>query len=97
MNVKTILGFLRRFVRAREAVSALEYAILVGVVVAAVGAALVTFSGNIETALTKIGTSVASVNAPTMPNLTGSGSGTGTGTGTGTTGTSTGTTGTGTG
>ena len=35
----------RRFLRANEAVSALEYAILVGVVAVAIGAALVTFSG----------------------------------------------------
>ena len=62
-----ILRFLRRFIRAREAVSALEYAILVGVIVAGVGAALVTFSDSIEGALGKIGTSVGGVAAPTMP------------------------------
>ena len=49
----------RRFVRANEAVSALEYAILVGVVAVAIGAAIVTFSGEIKTALTNIGTDVA--------------------------------------
>ena len=37
----------RRFFRANEAVSALEYAILVGVVAVAIGAALVTFGGKI--------------------------------------------------
>ena len=36
---------IRRFFRASEAVSALEYAILVGVVAVAIGAALATFSG----------------------------------------------------
>ena len=69
MKVKNLLQFFRRFLRAREAVSALEYAILVGVVVAAVGAALVTFSGNIKTAMTTVGGAVAGVNAPTMPDL----------------------------
>ena len=36
---------LRRFVRANEAVSALEYAILVGVIAVAIAAALQAFSG----------------------------------------------------
>ena len=35
----------RRFARANEAVSALEYAILVGVIAVAIGVALTTFSG----------------------------------------------------
>ena len=48
----------RRFAKANEAVSALEYAILVGVITIAVGAALVTFSGNIKTAISKIGAGV---------------------------------------
>ena len=61
--VKNILRFLGRFVRANKAVSALEYAILVGVIVAGVGAALITFSGNIETALDNIGKGVEKVKA----------------------------------
>ena len=69
MKVKNLLQFFRRFLRAREAVSALEYAILVGVIVAAVGAALVTFSGNIKTAMTTVGGSVAGIAAPTIPSL----------------------------
>ena len=47
-----------RFVRANEAVAALEYAILVGVIAVAIGAALVTFSDSITTALSTIGTAV---------------------------------------
>ena len=70
MKMKTLVQFFRRFLRAREAVSALEYAILVGVIVAAVGAALVTFSGDIGTGVTKIGTAVSTVTPPTMPDLT---------------------------
>lgn len=55
MIVKNILRFFRRFLRAQEAVSALEYAILVGVIVAGVGAALMVFSDNIGDALEDIG------------------------------------------
>ena len=45
----------RCFLWAAEAVTALEYAILVGVVAVALGAALATFSGQIGTALDNIG------------------------------------------
>lgn len=45
----------RRFAKANEAVSALEYAILVGVITIGVGLALVTFSGDIKTAIEKVG------------------------------------------
>ena len=48
MMVKNILQFLRRFFRAQEAVSALEYAVLVGIIIAGVGGALLAFSGNID-------------------------------------------------
>lgn len=65
--VKNILRFLGRFARANKAVSALEYAILVGVIVAGVGGALVAFSDNIETALGTIGGGVAGQTAPTPP------------------------------
>ena len=57
-KAKDVLRFCRRFCKAREAVSALEYAILVGVIVAAVAGALIAFSGNINTAVTGIGTKV---------------------------------------
>ena len=50
--------FFRRFVQANEAVSALEYAILVGVIAVAVGAAIAVFGGNIKTSITGIGTKV---------------------------------------
>ena len=48
----------RRFARDTKAVSALEYAILVGVIAVAIGAALFAFGGQIQTALTTIGTNV---------------------------------------
>ena len=48
----------RRFLRANEAVSALEYAILVGVIATVIAAAMVTFGGKITDALTAIGAEV---------------------------------------
>ena len=53
------------FIRGTKAVSALEYAILVGVIAVAVGAALLTFGGNITTAITNIGTSISTTTAKT--------------------------------
>ena len=58
MQTKHTSRRFRRFARANEAVSALEYALLVGVIAIALGAALVTFSDNITTALATIGTAV---------------------------------------
>ena len=55
MQTKQISRRLRRFLKADEAVSALEYAVLVGVVVVGVGGAIVTFSTSIETAIGSIG------------------------------------------
>ena len=56
--VNNILRYLRRFFRAQEAVSALEYAILVGVIVAGVAGALVLFVDDVEKAIAKIGDQV---------------------------------------
>ena len=61
MNARYLSRRLRRFVRAREAVSTLEYAMLVGLMAVAVGAAIVTFSGDVQTAITTIGDGVATV------------------------------------
>jgi Flp pilus assembly pilin Flp len=62
-------GFVR-YLRTNRAVSALEYAILVGIIAVAISAALrrlrpgirdsgVTFSGNIKTAIGTVGTAVS--------------------------------------
>ena len=61
----------RRFFRANEAVSALEYAILVGVVAVAIGTALVAFGGKVTGVLGKIGTQVSSVSTPAGTTLGG--------------------------
>ncbi len=58
MKVKNILRAVARFTRAKDAVSALEYAIVVGVVVAGVGGAVVLFSDNVETTVGAIGQAV---------------------------------------
>ena len=55
MKVKNFLRAVARFTRAKEGVSALEYAIVVGVVVAGVGGAVYTFTGTTETAIGTIG------------------------------------------
>ena len=48
-----------RYLRHTRAVSALEYAILVGVIAATMAAALAAFGGNITTALSTIGGQLA--------------------------------------
>ena len=52
------------YLRHNRAVSALEYAILVGVIAIAMAAALTTFSGTIQTALNQIGTQVGTSTNP---------------------------------
>ena len=56
----------RRFLRANKAVSALEYAILVGVIAVAVGAAILVFGGKIGTAMETIGNQVGGVDTGTI-------------------------------
>ena len=52
---------LRRFLKANEAVSALEYALVVGIIAVAVGAAMVVFSGSVEDAIKAIGDDVKTI------------------------------------
>lgn len=54
-KTKHISRRFRRFLRANEAVSALEYAILVGVIAVGIAAALATFEDNLTKALNTIG------------------------------------------
>ena len=60
MNTRHQWRRFRHFLRANEAVSALEYAMVIGIMAVILSAALVAFSGNIETTLTTLGTEVAS-------------------------------------
>jgi Flp pilus assembly pilin Flp len=59
----------RHFLRANEAVSALEYAMVIGIMAVILSAALVAFSGNIETALTAIGTEIGNQKIGTTTKL----------------------------
>ena len=65
---KHISRRLRRFARTNEAVSALEYAILVGVIAVGVGAAIALFQDNITAAIAAIGGNVT-----TATTITGAG------------------------
>ena len=55
MKTKHVSRRFRRFLKADEAVSALEYAILVGVITLGVGGAILAFSNTITAAVGKIG------------------------------------------
>ena len=61
-RTKHISRRFRRFARANEAVSALEYAILVGVIAVGMAAALAAFETQISTALANIGTTIGGSN-----------------------------------
>ena len=60
----TITHYTQKFahyLRNNRAVSALEYAILVGVIAVAIAAALTTFSGTITAALVRVGADVGAI------------------------------------
>ena len=73
MQTKQISRRLRRFLKADEAVSALEYAVLVGVVVVGVGGAIFAFTGNVKQAIQTVGTAVQATggSAKTLNMVTG--------------------------
>jgi Flp pilus assembly pilin Flp len=56
--MKKLLARAVKYVRSTRAVSALEYALLVGVIATVIAAALVTFSGTIKSALVGVGAEV---------------------------------------
>ena len=69
MKVKNFLRAVARFTRDKEGVSAMEYAIVVGVVVAGVGGAVYAFTGDVTTAVATIGSTVetGATNIPALP------------------------------
>ena len=74
--MSTIARYTKQFahyLRNTRAVSALEYAILVGVIAVAIVAALNTFSGQIKTAMDSIGTEVGGLTGAGTPDLGGGG------------------------
>lgn len=58
-KVKGWLHGTRRFARSNRAVSALEYAILVGVIAVGMGAAMLAFNNQVKDALQAVQTNVA--------------------------------------
>ena len=58
MMTKRKWRIIRRFVKATEAVSALEYALLVGIITVALGAAVSQFGTQIQETITGIGDDV---------------------------------------
>ena len=62
----------RRFLRVNEAVSALEYAILVGIIAVGIGLALTVFETKISTAIealgTRVNTGTATTGTPALAN-----------------------------
>ena len=59
-QTKRISRRFRRFLGADEAVSALEYAILVGVIAVAIAAALAIFGADLSTGIQSIGDAISS-------------------------------------
>lgn len=65
MRTRPATRLFRRFARDNRAVSALEYAILVGVITAGIGAAVATFMGDITTVINTISGNVTTTQATT--------------------------------
>lgn len=58
---------LRRFLRGNKAVSALEYALLVGIIAVAVGVGIAYFGGKLEGTIKKVGNKVGQISTPAIP------------------------------
>ena len=61
-RIMNYAGHVGRYLRGTRAVAAMEYAIIVGVVVVAVGAAMITFQGEIKKLLTGVTADVTTLN-----------------------------------
>ena len=72
MKTKHISRRFRRFLKANDAVSALEYAILVGVIAVGIGLALTVFETNLSTAIEgiagRVQTGAATTGTPALAN-----------------------------
>ena len=71
MEPEAVFGRLRGFVRNARAVSAIEYALLVGLVAVAIGAGLLAFGDDLQAALAGIGGQVTSMNLGNAGPITG--------------------------
>lgn len=70
MTMKQIPRRIRRFLKADQGVSTLEYAMMVGLMATAVGAAIVAFSDDVQTAITNVGTTISTTNVQGTVNPT---------------------------
>ena len=61
MTMKQIPRRIRRFLKADQGVSTLEYAMMIGIVATAVGGAIVAFSDDVQQAIANIGDQVDDV------------------------------------
>ena len=72
MKTKHVSQRFRRFARANEAVSALEYAILVGIIAVGIGLALTVFETKLSTAIEgiagRVNTGAATTGTPALAN-----------------------------
>ena len=59
-----------RYLRHTRAMSALEYAMLVGIIAAVIATAIGAFSGNLGTAIETVGTAISNTTPPGTPDLT---------------------------
>ncbi len=59
----------KQFIRGSKAVSALEYAILVGVIAVAIAVALTQFGKSLDTAMDNIGNKIATTTATKAPKV----------------------------
>ena len=64
-----MLQRIRSFVRDTKAVSALEYAILVGVIAVAIAGAMFTFGGNLTKSIGAVGSDIQNMKTPGAPNM----------------------------
>ena len=62
--MKTSRRCCRRFLRSRKAASALEYAILVGIILAGVGGVLIGFAEDVQAPIGQIGDDVGDIETP---------------------------------
>ena len=62
--MKKSQGYCRHFLRSRKAASALEYAILVAVILAGVGGVLIGFAGDVQAPIGQIGDNVGDIETP---------------------------------
>lgn len=65
-EIRHVSRRLRHFLGVEEAVSALEYAMVVGIIAVAVGAAIVVFADNYKAPITTVAGKVGAITTPAI-------------------------------